>query len=241
MSTKSLIDRLAPYCNNWSRSGTSSILSLIEEGQDDFLNIDANFPVFIDNSNKGFPPYLKTTSGTYVYSISNANLSTTLVKNIAGTDYVVRARRGVRLFVDTTSTDYDRKYLGEPALSFLPNPYSVSSSRMFVSPVPADFYPALESTDATVTFKEDPGTTTTTYFIEFIWLPPRLTSESIPLIVPQQYEKALEYYVIGRIQELSNGKVNDFMVRYEQMKSTYRAENVSMLTSNNKQTPTLIC
>ena len=212
MSQKSLISKIVPFASGWSRTGTNSIQGLIAEALDELFNYDAPYMKFIDPSdNKGFPPYLTTVDGTYKYSINAANLSVSAIqKNIDGTNYDVRCRQVNKVFVDSSNLGYNLKYVGEPFLYSSLNPYSSSTSRQFFSEIPVDSYPSMgDSTDAYIVFKENPGDTTKKFFVDFLWTYPALTSENIPLPIPQSYEKAIEDYVIGKIQRRSNGKMGE--------------------------------
>ena len=218
MSVTAIIDRIVPYADGWDRTGIRSLLKLIERGQDELLEFDGKFNRFIDYSdNKGFPSYLQTTAGTYKYDITAANLSlTSLVKNIGGTDYAVRCKKILRVFRDVSDTGYGTtRWIGQPFVFYKQNPYTTQTTRLTMSELAVDSSPALEDTDAYVGFLEDPATTTETYFVEFTWEAPRLSSESIPLCVPLVYEAALEDYAMGRIKELGHGDIdNPYMQKF---------------------------
>jgi len=219
LSATAIIDRVFPYASGFGRTGTRSILSLIERAQDRLFEYDGDFMRYIDpTDNKGFPPYLLTTAGTYKYNLIAANLSCgALVKNIGGTDYTVRARKPLKVFRDVSKSDYGiNRWVGRPFVYAEQNPYSTSIERSLMAEVQTNKYPALEGTAAYIEFLEDPGTTTTSYFCEFLFEAPRLDSESVPLSVPLAYEEALEDFVMGRIQWLTHGKPNEFMNRFEE-------------------------
>jgi len=212
MSTKSLIDRIVPFAPGWNRStGKQNILKLIEQGQDEYFEYDAPYMRYLGTDNEGFPSYLKTQDNVFKYDIIAANMSaTSLVKTIGGTDRAIRCRRVIKVFVDISyNTEYGIRWIGEPYVYYLQNPYTTNINRTMVADVPVDSYPALEDTPAYVIFKENPGTKDATYFVEFVWEPPRLTSENIPLAIPLGYEEGLEEYVLGYIQRRSHGKVSE--------------------------------
>jgi len=215
MSQKLLIDRIVPFANNWSRT---DIQRLIGEARDELFEYDGPFNFFIDPSdNQGFPPYLQTVDGTYKYEITATNLSvTSLVKTFNGTDYPIVCRKVQRVYIDVTrNNDYDQSWVGEPAVSYLMNPYTQQTTRLYVAPIAVDSFPALEDgTAAYIVFKNNPGTTTSKFFVEFLWSPPPLTSELIPLCIPKEYEKAIEDYVIGKIKRRSNGKMSEDESRF---------------------------
>lgn len=219
MSVKLILDRVHPVCTGWDRTGTRSLIKFIEEGQDELWSSLHYTNIFIDPTNEGFPPYLLTTAGTYTYDITGTNLSCgTLTQTIGGAAYTVRCKRVIRVFRDTTTGvdyDYTRRYQGRNEQYIAVNPFTTAVSRLRATVEPVDSQPALENTSATVTFKDNPGTTTDVFFIEFEWEPMRLVSESIPLCVPLMFERALEDYVVGRVQSLAVGTDSELLNKFE--------------------------
>lgn len=216
--TSNLLDQIVPFIGNWSRStGVNSALALLQEGQDELFDCDAAGLIWYGTDNKGWPPYLITVSETYRYEINAANLSgvANITKTINGQAYNVRAKQIRRVFVDTNKDfDYGRHFLGEPYVFSFNNPMRASNDRVEVAEIPVDNEPARENDNPVVQFKANPGATTDIYFVEFSWEPPRLTSEVIPVCVPSRFYAALKDYVIGRISEMDNGKVNDRLTRF---------------------------
>lgn len=213
--TRDLISRIIPHANGWTRVGNRSILKLIEQGQDELLDSLDERRIFISTDNEGFPPYLHTTAGTYRYEITSANLSATLAVTIGGTSYSVRCKDIKRVFIDTSvEYDYHHRWLGQPYIYSYVNPYTTTDERITVADVKVRSQPALENTTAYIDFMNDPDTTTDRYFCEFTWEAPRLTAETVPLILPTRFYRAMEDYALGRIQEYANGKTNEFMLRF---------------------------
>jgi hypothetical protein len=218
MSTKGLIDKLKPYCSGFERStGKRNILQLIQEAVDILFNYDSPYLYYIDaENNEGYPPYLLTTAGKYQYKLTNDYLSVdSLYKTVNGTNYGVRALRPLKVFRDSTRLDYTKRLIGQSYNWASLNPYTTSTSKLYFSDVPVDSGEAIEDESAWVRFKDDPGTTTQKYFVLFTWEHPRLNSESIPLMVPRYFEKAIEDYVIGTAQLLAHGQFNDRLKRWE--------------------------
>jgi len=213
MSTKTLLDDIVPQVREgYSRStGGRSLLSLIQKGQDKLFRYDGPQFRYLGTDNNGWAPYLNTVAGTYEYEIVAANLVnvTSLVRVINGVSYPIRARTVLKVFVDSTNIDYGKRWIGEPYSFEWQNPYSTALTRLSVVDIPIDSWEATGLSSARVIFKEDPGTSTDKYFIQFTIEPPRLTSESVPLLVPEYYEEALEDYVIGTIQKRESGSVSD--------------------------------
>ena len=215
MSTKALIDRVKPYAKGFSRTGTKGILNLVQRGQDLLFNEESDYMRFIPTDNQGFPAYLQTTDGEYNYNINSTTLASTLQKSIGGTNRTIRCKRVLKIFVDTsTNYDFNRRWIGDPYVIGYNNPYRTSNDRIRVADIPCRNEPALENTEALVRFPDNPGTTTDIYFCDFIWEPPRLTAETIPLVVPTLYEEAIEDYVLGTIEKYSNGKTGERLMRF---------------------------
>jgi hypothetical protein len=215
MSTASLLDLLeVDLPSGWSRStGSRSLLKAIEKGQDKLFKALSRKRRYIGLDNMGFEPYLKTIDGTYEYEIIAANLSCgALTQKIAGTDYEVPADIVLEIFIDASlSIAYDMSHIGEPCFYGEINPYYMGTERIYMRRVPVDSSPGLENTPPRVRFKDDPGTTTDQYFCGFLWLPPRLISESIPLAIPEDFEDAIEAYVRARMQTSQSGAESEFM------------------------------
>lgn len=220
MSTKTLLDRLAARApSGWNRStGKRSILSIVELGRDELIASLGEDRIYRGTDNQGFPPYLKTVAGTYEYDITAANLSCgAIVKVINGTTYTFIADFVRRLFVDTTEGGYDDTitWMSQPALYADQNPYSLQSTRLVISEVAVDSRPSLDDAPPQVTFPFDPGTNDTKWFVEFLWKAPRLISESIPLMIPTDFEMALEKYVVGYFQEVANGALSQYKAEFD--------------------------
>ena len=209
MSVKSLIDELLPYCPGYNRTGTRGLLALIQKGQDELFDWDGPMMQWVGTDNQGWPTYLKTTAGVYKYDITAANLASGAITTVMnGATYNVRCRKVLKVFVDASQSDYNKIWVGAPYWFSWQNPYSTLISRTMVADVYIDSREALENTPANVTFQEDPGTTSAHYFIKFLWEPPRLTSEQVPLVIPKLFEAAIEEYVMGKIQTRENGAMS---------------------------------
>lgn len=220
MSLKTLLGKIMPRASSgWQRStGNLNVMALIEEGQDFLVNALGERRIFRGSDNQGWPPYLITTAGVYEYEIKAANLSTgSITLTLNGVTYTVTADIVKRIYIDVTSGGYDDSitWLGQPAFYSDINPYSSMNERLLVSEVSVESMPALGTSNPVVTFPFDPGDTTTKFFVDFYWRAPRLTSESIPLIVPPEFERALLEYAVGYIQEADNGSPSAFTEKFE--------------------------
>lgn len=229
MSTRDLLNRLyarihqMPLKNEWTRNtGSLSILKLIEKGQDALLDEAKQSQIWIGSDNKGFPPYLTTQKGIYRYDIIAANLSnvSALTQVIGGQVREVRAKQVQKVFIDVTHgcSDYGISYLSQSVPYHFHNPFTGSMTRLEIAPVPVQQYEALEGDPAYIEFQIDPLTTTDRYFVEFTWEAPRLLNDGIPLVIPSDYESAIEDFVIGIVLEYEPGVgINQFSQRFEQM------------------------
>jgi hypothetical protein len=218
MSTRALIDRLIPRASGgWNRStGNRSLLKLVEQAQDALYQSIQNGRKWRGTDNKGFPPYLITTAGVYRYEVAAANLSCdAITTKIGATDYPVTADEILGVYTDSEyAQDYNRLYSG-PTIEWAEiNPYTNEEARMMVARIPVEVSPAYESTNPYITFLEDPGTTTEKFMVDFTWRAPRLTAETVPLCVPIEFEKALEDFVIGTIQESESGGQSAILQRF---------------------------
>lgn len=220
MSVKTIIDRCKPYCAGFERStGKRNVLDLIQEAVDELWEYDSPYMLYIESEdNQGWPPYLQTTAGIYTYKLIAANLDLAgadLVKSVNSTDYTVRAYRPIAVFTDATSVDYSQRFVGQIYQYSSFNPYSTATSRTHVSKCMVDSGPAIENEPAWIRFKEDPGTSTAKYFCLFSYEHPRLSAETIPLLVPRYFYRGIEDYVIGRANQLSHGREDERLVRWE--------------------------
>lgn len=238
MSTKTLIDQLVPLCPGYDRTGTRSILALVQESVDELWDIQEPGVHYIRGAdNEGFPPYLTTQANVQEYEITSANLTSALMTwNLGGVEYPIRAKKVIKLFIDatlggrygtgySTGYGYGRRFVGKPYVYSYVNPFSNSRTRLAVADVHVSSHPATENTPAKIIFSEDPGATTTEFFCLFTFEPPRLSSESIPLPVPKQYEQAIKDYVVGTVQQDANGRPSDRLYRFynDSSKSGYTA------------------
>lgn len=212
MSTKGILDRCLPDCPGWSRdTGVRNLLAIAQKAVDDLFDMDHEAMIYRGTDNKGFPPYLLTTAGTYRYDVAAANLSCgAITRTISGSTYTFVVRKIRSVFVDISSgrASIEQQWVGEP-YHLSVNPFSSVNNRIWVQEVKGNSQPAYENTPAYFEFLEDPTTTTDRYFIEFYVGPPRLLSQNIPLPIPVVFETAIEDYIIGYVQRRTSGRTND--------------------------------
>ena len=212
MSTVTLISRLKSRAKGW---GEPDLLKLVQAGQDDLFSNDPIQRTFTGETGKGMPPYLQTTDGVYRYEIKSANLSENITKTIGTVALNLVAYQVLRVFIDAAGTLYGRVPSGLDYPYRYGNHVSQNTERLSIADIPVRSEIATQTTPPILDFYDNPGTTTDKYFVEFTYLPPRLTSTSIPLFVPINFEKALFDYVMGEIQMEENGKMNEYQQRFE--------------------------
>lgn len=212
MSVESLVTRLKLRANGW---GDPALRDIIQRAQDDLFS-DCPTAIRFVGTNKGFPPYLQTTDNVYRYELKSANLSETVQTTINGTNYALIPHRVIRVFQDASGSYYGRQPAGTDTPYRYGSPFYSGSERLSVNEVPVRSVPATEYQPPIIDFFDNPGTTTDKYFCEFTALPPRITSNSIPLMVPIEFERAIYDFAMGEIQMDENGKLNEYQQRYEQ-------------------------
>lgn len=222
MNTRSLIDRIVPWCQGWSRSaGPKNLLKVVQVAVDKLYDYDGDRYVYRGTDNQGFPPYLKTVAGTYRYDITAANLSCgAITKTIAGATHTLAARKINRVFTAS--------YNGREQIEIIPGTSQVGYEN-------ADTPPYFE-------FMSDPGTYDDMYFVEFVTGAPRLLSESIPIPVPAIYETDIETFVIGYCQWRESGRPNDNITYFEsKVIPKFRDMMAGGATIENNETQTRYC
>lgn len=256
MSTRTLLSKCYAQIsalnlkNRWTRNtGSLSILKLIEKGQDELLNSAIQSQIWRGTGNQGYPPYLTTQNNVYRYEITPDNLTgvTDLTVNIGGANRVVRAKQVLRVFVDAagiSNSDYGITRLNQAA------PYHYGSSegttrRLSVYKVPVESYEATENSVACIDFQINPGDSTQKYFVEFAWEAPRLSSEDIALVIPENFEEAIYDYVMGVVLESppDGGSMTKFSQKFEQVwKQKYKShKNYNNARSSNTQVIRRFC
>lgn len=219
MSTKTLIDRLEPWCSGWNRStGKKNLLHVIQVALDKLYALgDGDRFIYRSTDNKGFPPYLKTVAGTYRYNVEAANLSCgSLVKSIGGVNYNVIARTVKRIFIDASQTQCDYFNFPITAYPYIDNYYGVTTERISVCDIAVSSQPGYADANQPpiVDFPFDPGTNDTKFFIDFTYGPPRLLSEAIPIPVPEDFIEEIEKFCIGYVQSRESGRLQNDNTQY---------------------------
>ena len=176
-----MITYLKRKVTNWTRP---DLLFEVNEIQKLIL-AQTTEQIRVVDSTTGLPPFLATTAGTYQY------------------DAPAGARRILGLFV--------RDFLGAQNNSYTKNSDGyVYAGRMFLEQR-AKFTDALEGgTLATITFPDDPGTTTETYYLDYEGVPPEVVSESISLGIPAKHHLKMVDGVLARIRSEKFGSKSEW-------------------------------
>jgi hypothetical protein len=205
MSLRSLIDDITDKTGEtWSRN---KIRRVINDIQNELFTQPCMYTIHLDAT--GFPPYLVTQNNILQYDIPN------ITRTISGVARSLRVYQITKILIDvSTINDYDYRVVGLPFQYHGLNPYSGDIEKLDFQEIAVNSTPALEDTPASVTFKTNPGATTTTFFAEGTYEPLQLTSEEIPLTIPKRFERAIKDYVIGEIQDQNYGE-DSRLARFE--------------------------
>ncbi len=200
------------YAPDWDRD---VIVEFIRKAQLGLCLLDSRLMVFWNRADPLFPiPFLETTAGQLEYEIGDGPSGTSNLLDSSGgevlveltregTAYPVMARRIRAIFTERTT--WPGPTLGVPITDqWFYNAGQVPSERFAgMEFVPDDME---GTTNAKVTFLEDPGTTTNTYYCSFYYTPIDLLSDTIPLTIDgDQWRQALIDGAVGMIEDIENG------------------------------------
>jgi len=171
--------------------GTAKILRKINECQNIIFSRPNPTTIHIVPTT-GLPPLLTTTAGTFEYSIPDVS------HVVNGTTYTLRINKVTRVYVAVET------YYNQHEIPLMGDEFWQDDTRY--ESVEADSVPATETAKAKIIFKGDPDTTTDKYYIEGLIEPIQVTTTSIPLMIPRQFERAIFDYVVGEIQDQGYGE-----------------------------------
>lgn len=231
-----IIDELVPLCPGWHRNaGGKNLLSLVERAVNEYYS-DVSWR-FKDGSNEGKVPYLLTTNNNFEYTVEAANLSCgELEKTIDGTAYVLVPKVVRRVYVDVSRsiTDYQiglRRY-GE---EFEEN------GRWYIQ-VNVDSEPGSDGTPPVVRFLDNPDTTTNKYLIDIIVGCPKLTAETIPIPIANEFREGIIDFCQGTCQKRENGRGSELLLSFEETwKPRFRRFLQGAVSSRSNKTKVRLC
>lgn len=212
MNTQQLVTLIKEdFAPDWSRT---KILDTIDRGQKRLFSQDCPLSTFLNYSDIDFPlPIINTVAGTLKYDLTAANLVNTAGGAVALTvgGYTITARKARNVFIKATATttNFDKFFTGEDfSWSGMNASWSKSWTGVQFQKVPImPPHPKSGLENAYIQFAEDPGTHSDTYYVEFYYNAPDLTSESVPLAIDaSRWADALIDYVVGHIENSQYGK-----------------------------------
>ncbi len=196
-STRVLVTRAMNIARGWNRDGARGILPILDEVNNYMMSKDAEVNVVI-NSSTGQPPYLATTSGTRQYSMVDS------CRKVASV-YQLRAEDNY------TDTGFDDTGLF---------PYATWRGKEYFE-IPVTTRPKTRSTNALVIFRENPGTTTTRYFLKYYIEPTEITSESVELDVVEKYHHLVLDGVLARVRQIEYGEQDQWQMWRDRVSIEY--------------------
>lgn len=213
MQTRELVSWIIEdFAPGYSRP---KVLSYIRRAQNEVFNFDCAHTLFINKSDPAFPiPLLSTAEGVLSYTPSALNLVDSAGDPIAleVNGHPVNVRRIKRVFtqLQPNSPFNASKFYGSTfSWAGVDEGYARRITKAMFRAVPAIMTEEVDSEDAKVTFLEDPGTTTGTYYIEFYFGPIDLTSETVPMSIDSnKWAEAIFKAVRGYIEESRNGRTD---------------------------------
>lgn len=209
-NTTEIITELVPHCPGWHRNaGPKNLLSVVGRAVNAYYS--EVLWKFADGSNKGLSPYLITQDEVYQYVVSSANLSCgDIEKTINGTSYLLLPDKVQKVYVDSSqvlSSEYGIRRI---------NPGSFTIGGKTFVEIPVNSEPGSRDTPPIVRFTSNPGAYDDRYLIDVGVKPPELTSEAIPIPVPDQFIEGIIDYVQGYCQKRESGRESELLVLFEQ-------------------------
>lgn len=224
MSTKTAVEEIKRKAPNRSSDGGTAILQMMDRAQRYLFSRPCSLTMLIDEST-GTYPIITTVDGTKKYSLTSAVVSLptysyTDDNGVARTPSL-RVGRVLGVFSDTApASDYgfglSRGVLG------------VSDDKVFYKITAT---PGTEVVPASVVFSFNPGTSDDRFKLYALVEPLRLTSDTIPLMVPMEWEYLIVLGAIGFIQEQDYGKsdaIDRFYAMAKDFWYAYKLPNVSL-------------
>lgn len=196
-STRVLVTRSMNVARGWNRDGAKGILPILDEINRYMMSKDAGVNVII-NSSTGLPPYLATTSGTRQYTMVDS------CRKVASV-YQLRAEEGY------SDTGYDDAGLF---------PYATWGGKEYFE-IPVTTRPKTRNSNALVIFRENPGTTTTRYFLKYYNEVREISSESVDIDVPEKFHDLVLDGVLARIRQVDYGELGQWQTWRDRVAMEY--------------------
>jgi len=196
-TTSQIVERIKLQAPDWSSVGTQGLVSIVNEVNRVMMGSDIDHMVVIDSAT-GLPPFLSTTDGTLHY------------------DCPSNCRKVASVFISSNDNHntYD-KYGPYQRITY--------QDKMFYE-VPITSRRISLSSAATVTFRDNPGATTSKYYLKYYREPTSISSINIQIDVPPDAHPLFIDGVLARIAPIQYGKVNPWLDWLDRMKMEFWQE-----------------
>jgi hypothetical protein len=196
-----VVDEIKLKAPNWSRDGSRSILAMLNRAQNFAFKKPTTISTYIDPATGDYP-FLATATPTRDYEIPDVNIE---VDPDVG-PVPIRISNIFEIFSENIILN---DYGAMTAISRYIKEIEGTKVNWKFTPKPA-----LQDKRARVIFPFDPGTYPERYKMRAVIEPLQLTSDSIPLMVPQDDEEMLIEGALGYIEYFDYGR-SDRMDKFE--------------------------
>lgn len=207
-TTSQIAELVAMQASEWSKQGPRGILPIINAVNREMKSGSVQANEVID-STTGFPPLLVTTSGTYQYDLPS------------------NCRQLKTIFFDKSNSGYD-SYGVYPTVLYQGRDY-------FEAPVTSRR--RTNSASPTVTFRDNPGATTSKYYIWYWVEPTDISSLNIQHDIEPANELMLIDGCVARVQYLQYGDVTPWLQWIDRMRIEYWGDMNNNPPFNNSTPP----
>lgn len=201
------------YAPEWDRE---VIVEFIRKAQLGLCLLDSREMVFWNRSDPLFPiPYMKTEAGRLEYEVGDYGDGTTGLLDSDGNEiemeitregvaYPIQARRIRNVFEERLTWSGPTEGVAISDQWYYGQTDAPTDRFKGIGFVPDDIQ---GTTNAKVTFLDDPGDTTDRYFVSFYHTPIDLQSDTIPLTIDgDTWRQALIDGAVGFIEDIENGE-----------------------------------
>lgn len=216
--------------NKFSRQ---DLLDAVNSAQNEILGRDIRFMRILPD------PYFRTTSGTYNYVAS-----TQIYDSVDGTtQYDIRNVSRIYTFNIRSSPIFE--YGGINRTSHRPE-YMVNPMASDETVIPSDCVQSIRpnASDCRVKIwrENNPGTQTTLYLAEAYRWPTQLTSESVSLSIPEQFQRGLlKFAVLKDLEYTEYGSADNPEEKYEEELAKFDLWSSRGATTIHTSTPPREC
>jgi len=211
VSTQTVVDEIKLKAPGWARDGSSAILQKLDQCQKFMFSKACNQTVRIDGTT-GKHPYLVTTENQYEYELADISMT------IDGIPRTIRMARALEIYIPNGAVSEYQTLMLDPLRPGFEGVGEVRPDRIILN---CTLIPATESNKAKVVFSTNPGSYATRYRMKVLLEPLRLTEDTIPLMVEEQWEPDLIEGVLALIERADYGRsdrwtafANDACIRF---------------------------